>query len=109
MALPDGEPQRRARLVLVVTGNEVEPARPRRTRLRPRGRRQGVVVAGPTARRRRRRAARRRRRSGRVATVDGTETSAGRVAAVLALVHVLTDARAGRSVRRVPTAPVPLG
>jgi hypothetical protein len=106
VAVPDGEPNL-APLVLVVTGREVEQpvlaglvdglaavAR-------------GVVVAGPTgdASVTGLRAAPPVRP---VATVDGTETAAGRVASILALVHVLTTP-GGSFGASGADSPVPLG
>ncbi len=87
LALPDGEPSV-APLVLVVTGNDVEQPILSGLVAGLAGVARGVVVAGPTT------------DSGiaalrteapirPVATVDGTDTAAGRATVVLALVHVL--------------------
>jgi hypothetical protein len=88
LALPEAEPNL-APLVMVVTGKDVEPLVLDGLVAGLAAVAKGVVVAGPTA------------DSGiaglrsqpparPVATVDGTETAAGRVASILALVHVLT-------------------
>lgn len=106
LAIPDGEPNV-APLVLVVTGKDVEQPILGGIVAGVAGVARGVVVAGPTA------------DPGvaglratppirPVATVDGTDTAAGRVTTVLALVHVL--ATPGGSFGASGTdAAVPLG
>ena len=89
LALPDGEPNV-APLVLVVTGNQVEPLVLSGLVSGLAAVAKGVVVAGPTgdadlA------ALRATPPTRPVATVDGTDTAAGRVATVLALVRVLSE------------------
>ena len=85
LAVPAGNPPT-APLVLVVTGHRGRPGHRRRPAVRARHRARGVVAVGPTG------AANvvgldADGVTGHVTTVDGTETSAGRVAAVLALIR----------------------
>ena len=106
LALPDGDPNL-APLVLVVTGKEVEPLVLDGLATGLATVAKGVVVAGPTgdAGVAALRAAPPVRP---VATVDGTETAAGRVASILALVHVLTTP-GGSFGASGADSPVPLG
>jgi hypothetical protein len=87
LALPEGEPGL-APLVLVVTGKDVEPPVLDGLVAGLAAVAKGVVVAGPT-----KDAGittlRATPPSRPVATVDGTDSAAGRVATVMALVHVL--------------------
>jgi hypothetical protein len=106
LALPDGEPNV-APLVLVVTGKEVEPLVLDGLVSGLAAVAKGVVVAGPTADVGV--AGLRSQPPVRpVATVDGTETAAGRVTTVLALVHVLTTP-GGSFGASGADSPVPLG
>jgi hypothetical protein len=106
LALPDGEPGL-APLVLVVTGNDVEQPVLAGLVSGLAGVAKGVVVAGPT--RDAGIASLRAEAPARpVATVDGTDTAAGRVATVLALVHVLATP-GGSFGASGSDAPVPLG
>ena len=106
VAVPDGEPNL-APLVLVVTGKEVEQPVLAGLADGLAAVARGVVVAGPTgdASVGGLRAAPPVRP---VATVDGTETAAGRVASILALVHVLTTP-GGSFGASGADSPVPLG
>jgi hypothetical protein len=106
LALPEGEPGL-APLVLVVTGKTVEPPVLDGLVAGLAGVAKGVVVAGPAhdagiA------ALRGQPPARPVATVDGTDTAAGRVSAVLALVHVLATP-GGSFGASGSDAPVPLG
>jgi len=102
----EGEPNL-APLVLVVTGKEVEQPVLSGLVAGLAAVARGVVVAGPTgdASVAELRAAPPVRP---VATVDGTETAAGRVASILALVHVLTTP-GGSFGASGADSPVPLG
>ena len=96
-----------APLVLVVTGKDVEPLVLDGLVAGLAGVARGVVVAGPTgdagiA------ALRTQPPIRPVATVDGTETAAGRAATILTLVHVLTTP-GGSFGASGSDAPVPLG
>jgi len=106
MALPEDEPNV-APLVLVVTGKDVEPLVLDGLVSGLAAVAKGVVVAGPTAD-----AGVAGLRSQppvrAVATVDGTETTAGRVTTILALVHVLTTP-GGSFGASGADSPVPLG
>jgi hypothetical protein len=106
VAVPEGEPNL-APLVLVVTGKEVEQPVLAGLVEGLAAVARGVVVAGPTgdASIATLRAAPPVRP---VATVDGTETAAGRVASILALVHVLTTP-GGSFGASGADSPVPLG
>ena len=106
VAVPDGEPNL-APLVLVVSGKEVEQPVLAGLVAGLAAVARGVVVAGPTgdASIAALRAAPPVRP---VATVDGTETAAGRVASILALVHVLTTP-GGSFGASGADSPVPLG
>ena len=106
LALPDDEPNV-APLVLVVTGKDVEPLVLDGLVAGLAAVARGVVVAGPTgdggiA------ALRTQPPIRPVATVDGTETAAGRAATILTLVHVLTTP-GGSFGASGSDAPVPLG
>ena len=106
LALPDDEPNV-APLVLVVTGKDVEPLVLDGLVSGLAAVAKGVVVAGPTAD-----AGVAGLRSQPlvrpVATVDGTETAAGRVTTILGLVHVLTTP-GGSFGASGADSPVPLG
>ena len=106
LALPEDDPGV-APLVLVLTGKDVDPTVLDGLTAGLAAVARGVVVAGPTAD-----AALAALRSSPpsrpVATVDGTDTTAGRVAAVLTLVHVLTTP-GGSFGASGSDAPVPLG
>ena len=106
VAVPDGEPNL-APLVLVVSGKEVEQPVLAGLVAGLAAVARGVVVAGPTgdASIAALRAAPPVRP---VATVDGTETAAGQVASILALVHVLTTP-GGSFGASGADSPVPLG
>ena len=106
VAVPDGEPNL-APLVLVVSGKEVEQPVLAGLVAGLAAVARGVVVAGPTgdASVAALRAAPPVRP---VATVDGTETAAGQVASILALVHVLTTP-GGSFGASGADSPVPLG
>jgi Copper transport outer membrane protein, MctB len=106
LALPDDEPNV-APLVLLVTGKDVDPLVLDGVVSGLAAVAKGVVVAGPTADAGV--AGLRAAPPGRpVATVDGTETAAGRVASILALVHVLTTP-GGSFGASGADSPVPLG
>ncbi len=106
LALPEGEPGL-APLVLVVTGKDVEQPVLDGLVAGLAGVAKGVVVAGP-AHDAGISALRDQPPARPVATVDGTESAAGRVAAVMALVHVLTTP-GGSFGASGSDAPVPLG
>jgi hypothetical protein len=106
LALPEAEPGL-APLVLVVTGNDVDAPVLNGLASGLAAVAKGVVVAGPTedagiA------ALRSTPTTRPVATVDGTDTAAGRVAAVLTLIHVLATP-GGSFGASGSDAPVPLG
>jgi hypothetical protein len=106
LGVPDGEPGN-APLVLVVGGNDLEPVVLTGLVDGLAAVARGVVVAAPTADVGI--AALRSAPPTRpVATVDGTERSAGQVAAVLALVHVLATP-GGSFGASGSDSPVPLG
>jgi len=106
LALPDDEPNV-APLLLVVTGKDVEPLVLDGLVSGLAAVAKGVLVAGPTAD-----AGVAGLRSQPpvrpVATVDGTETAAGRVTTILGLVHVLTTP-GGSFGASGADSPVPLG
>ena len=106
VAVPEGEPNL-APLVLVVTGKEVEQPVLAGLVAGLAAVARGVVVTGPT-----RDASIATLRASPpvrpVATVDGSESAAGRVASILALVHVLTTP-GGSFGASGADSPVPLG